>query len=287
MKKLLILIGFTVFIASCGPDYKAEVERMMKERDSLMAQYDAKDSVINGYMQDISEIQTSIETLTQQEEMLNREGATNPETSPDAKAKIMGDIEALRQLIDQNKKKLGELQARVRKSNVKVAELEKMIASLNTQLAQRDSSISSLNENIVALNGTITNMQGQMDTIKMDVAQKTAEISDKTTRLHTAYYTVGTYKTLRDKKVLSKQGGFLGIGKAKTMVPDFNQEAFTRIDLTSTKTIELNTKAAKLVSTHPSGTYTLRKENEKITAIEITDPDKFWQASKYLVVVTE
>jgi hypothetical protein len=130
-------------------------------------------------------------------------------------------------------------------------------------------------------------MQGQMDTIKMDVAQKTAEISDKTTRLHTAYYTVGTYKTLRDKKVLSKQGGFLGLGKAKTMVPDFNQEAFTRIDLTSTKTIELNTKAAKLVSTHPSGTYTLRKENEKITAIEITDPDKFWQASKYLVVVTE
>jgi uncharacterized coiled-coil protein SlyX len=40
-------------------------------------------------------------------------------------------------LIDANKKKLSELQARVRKSNVKVTELEKMIASLNTQLAQR------------------------------------------------------------------------------------------------------------------------------------------------------
>ena len=287
MKNLLVITGIAILISSCGPDYKAEVERMMRERDSLMAQYDAKDSVINGYMQDISEIQTSIETLTQQEEMLKGEGANNPEVSQDAKTRIMGDIEAIRQLIDQNKKKLVELQGRVRRSNVKVAELEKMIESLNTQLAMRDSSINALNENVLALNTTITNMQGTIDTMRNDNANKAREISEKTTRLHTAYYTVGNYKTLRDKKVISKQGGFLGLGKQKTVVPDFNREAFTQIDLTSTKTIELNTKAAKLVSTHPTGTYTLKKENEKITAIEITDPEKFWQASKYLVVVTD
>lgn len=287
MKNLLVITGIAILISSCGPDYKAEVERMMRERDSLMAQYDAKDSVINGYMQDISEIQTSIETLTQQEEMLKGEGANNPEVSQDAKTRIMGDIEAIRQLIDQNKKKLVELQGRVRRSNVKVAELEKMIESLNTQLAMRDSSINALNENVLALNTTITNMQGTIDTMRNDNANKAREISEKTTRLHTAYYTVGNYKTLRDKKVISKQGGFLGLGKQKTVVPDFNREAFTQIDLTSTKTIELNTKAAKLVSTHPTGTYTLKKDNEKITAIEITDPEKFWQASKYLVVVTD
>ncbi len=287
MKNLLLITGIAMLISSCGPDYKAEVERMMRERDSLMAQYDAKDSVINGYMQDISEIQTSIETLTQQEEMLKGEGANNPEVSQDAKTRIMGDIEAIRQLIDQNKKKLAELQGRVRRSNVKVAELEKMIESLNTQLAMRDSSINALNENVLALNTTITNMQGTIDTMRNDNANKAREISEKTSRLHTAYYTVGNYKTLRDKKVISKQGGFLGLGKQKTVVPDFNREAFTQIDLTATKTIELNTKAAKLVSTHPTGTYTLKKENEKITAIEITDPEKFWQASKYLVVVTD
>jgi len=287
MKNLLFIACITLLVSSCGPDYKAEVDRMMRERDSLMAQYDAKDSVINGYMQDISEIQTSIETLTQQEEMLKGEGANNPEVSQDAKTRIMGDIEAIRQLIDQNKKKLSELQGRVRRSNVKVAELEKMIESLNTQLAMRDSSINALNENVLALNTTITSMQGTIDTMRNENANKAREISEKTSKLHTAYYTVGNYKTLRDKNVISKQGGFLGLGKQKTVVPDFNREAFTQIDLTATKTIELNTKAAKLVSTHPTGTYTLKKENEKITAIEITDPEKFWQASKYLVVVTE
>ena len=287
MKNILLLAGITMLMISCGPDYKTEVERMMRERDSLMAQYDAKDSVINGYMQDIAEIQTSIEGLTAQEDMLNREGANNTEISQDAKTRIMGDIEGIRQMIDQNKKKLSDLQSRVRKSNVKVAELEKMIGSLNSQLAVRDSSINSLNENIFALNGKITTMQTEIDTIVIESARKTAEITDKTTKLHTAYYTVGDYKTLRDKKVLAKQGGFLGLGKAKTMVPDFNREAFTQIDFTSTKTIQLNTKSAKLLSTHPTGSYNLLSENKKVTAIEITDPEKFWQASKYLVVVTE
>ena len=287
MRNILLLAGITMLMISCGPDYKTEVERMMRERDSLMAQYDAKDSVINGYMQDIAEIQTSIEGLTAQEEMLNREGANNTEISQDAKTRIMGDIEGIRQMIDQNKKKLSDLQSRVRKSNVKVAELEKMIGSLNSQLAVRDSSINSLNENIFTLNGKITNMQTEIDTMVIESARKTAEITDKTTKLHTAYYTVGDYKTLRDKKVLAKQGGFLGLGKAKTMVPDFNREAFTQIDFTSTKTIQLNTKSAKLLSTHPTGSYNLLSENKKVTAIEITDPEKFWQASKYLVVVTE
>jgi predicted nucleic acid-binding Zn-ribbon protein len=287
MKNILLLAGITMLMISCGPDYKTEVERMMRERDSLMAQYDAKDSVINGYMQDIAEIQTSIEGLTAQEEMLNREGANNTEISQDAKTRIMGDIEGIRQMIDQNKKKLSDLQSRVRKSNVKVAELEKMIGSLNSQLAVRDSSINSLNENIFALNGKITTMQTEIDTIVIESARKTAEITDKTTKLHTAYYTVGDYKTLRDKKVLAKQGGFLGLGKAKTMVPDFNREAFTQIDFTSTKTIQLNTTSAKLLSTHPTGSYNLLSENKKVTAIEITDPEKFWQASKYLVVVTD
>ncbi len=287
MKNLLSILGISILLTSCGPDYKAEVDRMNRQRDSLMAQYDAKDSVINGYMQDISEIQTNIDGLTHQEEMLNRTTANNPEATQDSKTKIMNDIEAIRQMIDQNKKKLGDLQSRIRKNNIKIGELEKVIASLNSQLASKDSSINAMNENVLALNGTINEMKGQIDTIKMDNAVKLSEIKDKTTKLNTAFYTIGTYKQLRDKKVLSKQGGFLGIGKQKSVISDFNQDAFTQIDVTSTKTITLNTKDAKLMSTHPSGTYKLQHENDKVTSIEITDPEKFWKASKYLVVVTD
>ena len=152
MKNLLGVLGIIILMASCGPDYKIEVEKMMRERDSLMAQYDAKDSIINGYLQDINDIQTNLEGLTRQEEILSRTAANNPEATLDAKTKAMNDIEAIRQLLDANQKKLSELQSRIRKNNVKIGELEKVIVSLNTQMANRDSSINVLNEKVLALN---------------------------------------------------------------------------------------------------------------------------------------
>lgn len=288
MKKLLFGLGLASLLSGCGPDYKVMYEQSQRDRDSLMAQFDNKDSIINSYMADISEIQASIEGLAQQEELLSRT-ASNPEATPDTKARILNDVEAIRQLIDQNKKKLSDLQARVRKNNVKMKELETMIASLNTQLASKDSSVNALNERIVALNGTITTMEGEITTLQTESATKTAEINDKTAKLNTAYYTVGTYKELRDKKVITKEGGFIGIGKKQTVIPDFNRDAFTQVDLTSTKTISINKSDAKLLSTHPSSSYKLQRDaaTKKVTALDITDPDAFWKASKYLVVVAE
>ena len=286
--KICLGIVITAFLLqSCGPDYKMEVERMMRERDSLMSQYNAKDSVINGYMADISSIQASIDSLASQEEILQRNTTNDPETTKDAKVKAREQLEAIRQVIENNKKKLGELQSRLKKNNVKMVQLEKMIESLNQQLAMKDSSISNLNTQIASLNGNITTMQTQMDTMRQESERKSAVITDKVTKLNTAYYTVGTYKQLRDKKVITKQGGFLGLGKQKQMIPDFSQDAFTQIDVTSTKSIALAGKDAKLLSTHPNGTYQIKKENNVVKSIEITDPDKFWKASKYLVVVTD
>ena len=287
MKKLLLLLSGVSMLVSCGPDYKAEVERMMHERDSLMTMFDTKDATINGYMTDIMNIQTSLDSLTMQEEVLMRSNPTDAEASKDTKIRVQNSIQAIRDLIEANKKKLSDLQGRIRKSNVKIAELESLMKGLNIQIAEKDSNMVALNNQINGLNGQIVTMQGTMDTMKMDINAKSAEISDKTNKLHTAYYTIGTYKQLRDKKVIAKQGGFLGMGKSKNMVPDFNKEAFTQIDYTAINTIAIDSKNAKMVSTHPTGSYKLQLENDKVKAIEITDPENFWKASKYLVVVTD
>lgn len=285
-----ICSGFALallMIAGCGPDYKMEVERMIHERDSLMSQFETKDSVITGYMSDINEIQESLDSLTLQEEILQRNTSNDPEASKNVKMKAKEQIEAIRQVIENNKKKLADLQSRLKKNSAKMAQLEKMIESLNTQLTARDSSIMNLNTQIVSLNSNITTMQTQMDTMRQESELKSGVITEKISKLNTAYYTVGTYKELRDKKVLNKQGGFLGLGKQKQMIPDFSQDAFTQIDVTTIKSIALNGKDAKVISTHPAGTYKIEKDNKTVKSIEITDPEKFWKASKYLVVVTE
>ena len=72
------------------------------------------------------------------------------------------------------------------------------------------------------------------------------------------------------------------------MINDFKPDAFTMIDITQTKTIELNAKTAKVISTHPTGSYSIdRKDKNHVNSLIISDPDQFWKASKYLVVMIE
>jgi hypothetical protein len=72
------------------------------------------------------------------------------------------------------------------------------------------------------------------------------------------------------------------------MLQDFKPDAFKAIDITQTKTIELNSKTASVISTHPSTSYTIEKKDKNhVSQLVITDPEQFWKASKYLVVMIE
>jgi len=59
---------------------------------------------------------------------------------------------------------------------------------------------------------------------------------------------------------------------------------FTAIDLTEVTSIPMGVKKVKLLTPHPSDSYTLVEVDNEISSIEITDPRRFWEASKYLVV---
>lgn len=272
-------------MVGCGPDYKSQVEQLQSERDSLLTEFSMRDSTINGYMKDVGDIQAEIENLVRQEGILNEQVVGN-ELTKNQKEKIFQDLQSLKSLIESGKNKLASLQSKINKSQRRIEQLDKMIASLSEQLASRDSNIQSLASQIGLLNGKIAELDTNLSIVKSDNAKLGTEISEKTKKLNTAYYVVGDYKKLKTQNVLSQEGKFLGMVKNKSVNSNFSQDAFTRIDVTDTKIIDVYSIKAELLSTHPTGSYELIKQNDKIIAIEILDSDKFWQASKYLVVMT-
>ncbi len=284
MKTKILILFMTLTIFGCGPDYKSEVEKLKCEQDSLMALQSTKDSLITSYMNEFNEIQSSIESLAQQEKLLS-EKSINNELTPDSKTKLLNQIESIKKVIEENKNKILSLQTKIKKYNSKINELDKMIANLNVQLLQRDSSIASLTENINQLNSKITTVELELSNTKSDNQLKAQEIQDKTNKLHTAYFTVGTYKDLRDKKIISKEGGLLGVGSNSVMSSNINTDSFTKIDYTSTKLIDIVSKKADIISVHPPDSYKLITNGKQIMALEILDPEKFWKASKYLIVI--
>jgi hypothetical protein len=98
---------------------------------------------------------------------------------------------------------------------------------------------------------------------------------------------VGKTKELQNMKVIDRTGGLLGIGKTARLSSSFDNKNFTKIDYVQVNTIPIDSKGAKIITTHPSDSYTMNKEKDKVVSINITNAERFWSASKYLVVVKE
>lgn len=65
---------------------------------------------------------------------------------------------------------------------------------------------------------------------------------------------------------------------------DVNKDYFTQVDIRTTKEIKLYSKDADILTTHPTGSYTLEKDDKDQLTLKITNPKEFWSVSKYLVI---
>ena len=83
-----------------------------------------------------------------------------------------------------------------------------------------------------------------------------------------------------------KEGGFLGLfGKAWKLQEEADEAAFMTVDRRNLQRLRIEASMLDLVSSHPEGSYQiLPGESEAEKVLEITDPERFWKVSKYLVI---
>jgi hypothetical protein len=98
------------------------------------------------------------------------------------------------------------------------------------------------------------------------------------------HYLVGNKSELDRSKAVKKAGGILGVGGSLKLSEYLDDSFFQSGDYVVLKEISLgNTKKVNLITTHPKGTYiVVETPGEKF--LKVTNPEKFWSASKYLVV---
>jgi len=285
MKKLLLSIGVAIVMAGCH-DYKADIAKLQNEKEALLQASTYKDSTINSYMGSMNEIENNLATIEELQSKVAQQ-SKGGELSASQVDRINENIRSINDLMKENKDKVAALSKKLKSSNTKVAGLEKMLANLQSQIEEKDKQLADLNVKVTDLNTTVDQLNTNVTTLTADNTDKQKMIEDQTTRLHTAYYTTGTAKELETKKVITKEGGFLGLGKSKKMTPNVNNTAFTNIDITKTSTIPLQAKDAVVLTSHPSDSYTIEHKGKEVSQLVITNPDKFWEASKYLVVVID
>ncbi|MFI5219293.1 MAG: hypothetical protein ACHQNT_07360 [Bacteroidia bacterium] len=282
----VLLMSGIAFLFSCK-SYKEEFDKMTMERDSLIYVGDMKDSSINSFLLAFNEIEANLDTIAHKQTAIEENTMNPAEISTDQRERINEDIRVINGLLERNNKLIAELEQKVKSQGGRIAELKRMTAELNSQMELKEAQLLALNVQLDEMKLNVENLNVTIDTLTAQNLLKENDLKTNVEKLHAAWFVVGNFKELRDKNVVNKEGGFLGIGKNQLLKRDFNSDAFTKIDITQTLSIPFSCKEAKLITNHPSSSYTFEKDAGKIKGITITDFEKFWGASKYLVVSTE
>lgn len=291
MKRIALIIPIAAIAVSCSQlDLEEKIVSLQEENKELQEQSLAKDQSIAEFVESFTEIEQNLAEIRERELNIDLNHG-DAAASEDVRQRVTEDIQVINQLMVENKKTIEELNSKISQVSGKNSSLRKALesakAELMSQIEERDVQIAELKEELQTMNFTVQELNSQVDTLQLANSQQVQLIEEKTGQLNTAYYATGSSKDLVAGNVLTKDGGFLGLGKSELLKDDFNSESFNKIDITATTTIPISGSKAELVTSHPTDSYVIEGDNDKsVDRLVIIDPDRFWNSSKYLVVVT-
>ncbi|MEO8067644.1 MAG: hypothetical protein ABI599_08140 [Flavobacteriales bacterium] len=266
-------------LAACTEDptksepYK-ELEAVNQRTEAVVTE---KDSTINELFGAFNRIGDNLRMIREKQGLLAANDS-NAETGVDVEQRMIAELQGIDALLAENKDLIARMRKEAKTGNKRYAELQRTIDELDRSLTDKNTEIAAMKEELSSTNSSLATLIGMY-------RDKEQLATDQQSELNTAWYCVGTAKELRENGVLTKEGGVIGIGKVdKLNMAGLNKDWFKRIDVTETMEIPIVAKKARLVTSHPAGSYTMEGNVDKL---RITDAAAFWSMSRYLVIVAD
>jgi hypothetical protein len=282
----VLVIGSAITIFSISNRYnnqKIANDKLAIENQHLNGKLVGRDSAMNDMIATFDQIENNLSVIKQKRNLLTIQ-SNDPESRLDKRQAILKDIQMMNSLLEESKKRLASLSHKLKDSGVKIQELENKIAALSADLAARDVDIADLKKFLQDKDFQMAEMNKHLDSIQVVQAKAQDVIKQQDYEINKAFFVNGTYKELKAKGLVAKEGGFLKIGQKKRIQGSLSDKYFTQININETKTIPIHAKKAELMTEHPKSSYTYIQEKGQIAYLEIQNPKEFWKISKYAVV---
>ena len=282
-KRVFYLFTLLLLLVGCGQKTDNTKElAFAQERDSLESIIQQKDNEINDIMGTMNDIEAGFRAINEAEQRVSvareMEGASSTE-------RIRENMQYIQEAMQQNRELINKLRNQVRQGSVKSEQLKRTIDNLTRQMEEKDTQIRQLQAELQAkdvqigeLTEKVEDLSNSVSTLREETTQKSQTISTQDKQLNTAWFVYGTKAELKEQHII--QDG-------KVLQSNFNREYFTKIDIRVDKEIRLYSRSAKLLTSHPASSYTLEQDAQKQYVLRISDPQRFWSTSKYLVVMVK
>ncbi len=292
-KILLIALGaFLISVAAViyfGTQIEKEYFALNNETDSLKVQLEERDSAYNEVIEIMFSIEKQIARIKERENLVSN--SINKEIG-DYQDVLSNDIDLIDSLIVATSNRVSSLNRQLGKAQFNLKSFKQRIINLTADLNQSKSLMDSLKHTIAQQSDSIEILETKVGSqeeqliaqhVTIEAQAQSLDLHKK--KLNTAFYTIGTEKELLNEGVIVKQGGILGLGKTMDVNEDVDLQIFRKIDTRSIAHFPIEARDIKIVSEHPSDAYQLIRDGNKVKYLDIKDPKKFWELSKYLVVV--
>ena len=278
---MLVALG-SLLMVGCGQQKANKDLEMTALRDSLNQIISQKDNEIDGMMETFNDIEAGFREIDAAE---GRVALARQGEGANAKERIRENMEFIKDAMARNKELINKLRQQLRESTIKGNALKTTIENTMKQIEEKDKKIQDLIEELDAkdihisrLDEEVANLNTNVSNLTEETNQKTQTINTQDKQLNTAWFVFGTKSELKQQHILED---------GKVLQANFNQNYFTKIDIRVDKEIKLYSRSAKMMTSHPAGSYTLDRDANKQYILRISDPQKFWSTSKYLFILVK
>lgn len=285
MKSLLSIILIALLFIGCttrkeNAKLKAELEALAGENAMLAAGDVEMELTIAEYQLMLQEIDENIAVI---DDKNNTVKALTSGNEQDVEDDILLHLEHVHGTLTNTKHKVAHLQNNLDKLYKDKEMEDEVVLALEIELDEAAGAIIERDVVIDALNDEVAKEGIEIGMLAVAYEQQ-AELSEALYgTLNTAFVVIATKKDLKKYGIIDANGGFLGMGRVKSLAADANDEWFIQVPKDATDQITLEYKKVKLLTTHPESSYSLTGD-EVVESLEILDRMAFWGKSDFLVI---
>ena len=305
---LLIPVAAVSMLAACDPQASSKLKTLAHadslRTDSLIS---IKNDLLNEVMsstQFVNDLNSEISRLKAKQNVALSTKLTSESDMTaikEERAAVMKRIQNIVARLDSSEARVAVLRKRASTLAMhdstlvaQVAEYEKTIADLrhtvDQQRADYEATIAKQTAQIAGLNSKVDTMTTENTRLMGEAKTLTDTVTQLTTAVNTAYYVIGTKDDLVKQGILVEEGHrrfLLFGGRSLSPARELDPAKFTRIDRSKDKVINFP-EGDYVIFTRQNPAYAspfASKDGAISGGLRIDQPERFWETSKFLIIV--
>ena len=286
----IVPTGGPLWLGSCsGGDSSKAILQLVAERDSLKAESELQMKKLDVINEMIATINSALDSISAEENMLFI--STSSEL-PMSRNDALRDLERYERVLQHQRQRIEALDRNMKDGGDSTG-MHGMMEIMKQQLAAKDLQIAKLKEELSKKNVDIARLRRQVESQRTQIQEQTETIEqlDRTTKVQEKALVYqdevinSCYVILGSKKDLERRG----IIKKKQMVPEsaLDKSKFAKVDIRKWREITFEAKKPRILTSMPSGSYTLSTNGNGTFTLRIRNAGEFWSVSNFLVIQTD